>query len=462
MCLPLKNFYVVLCREQARSDTKDISQRDIYMRKEGTGVLMKRSPRLDRYAQFVGEDVLARVYSVAASLAGSHVLHINTTRHGGGVAELLAALFPLMEELGIPHTWDVIALDDTENRFVARLGELLQGIEQGDLSTQEQHVFLDSLQRTASENYVQEKQADFYFIHDFQLAPLATFFPWMRPALWMCHVDTAHPNASAKVYIKQFLDPYAVYAFNSQPSIFPELPRDKTQIITPTIDPFGEKNRDISQEQGLKLLSDCGIDTTRPLITQVSRFSTWKNPWQVIDVYRLVKQQLPTVQVALVGAMEAADDISAQEILKQLQDYVGNDADIHLLSDPAQIQHVQVNAFQRYSSVILQRSPREGFGLTATEAMWKYQPVVGTSATGLRTQIIDGQNGYIVDDTETCAQDTLKLLQDRDLWRQLGKAAHQRVQENYLLPMMAFEYLTALTKARDNSKETTKAPETHA
>ncbi len=274
MCLPLKNFYVVLCREQARSDTKDISLRDIYMRKEGTGVLMKRSPRLDRYAQFVGEDVLARVYSVAASLAGSHVLHINTTRHGGGVAELLAALFPLMEELGIPHTWDVIALDDTENRFVARLGELLQGIEQGDLSTQEQHVFLDSLQRTASENYVQEKQADFYFIHDFQLAPLATFFPWMRPALWMCHVDTAHPNSSAKVYIKQFLDPYAVYAFNSQPSIFPELPRDKTQIITPTIDPFGEKNRDISQEQGLKLLSGCGIDTTRPLITQVSRFST--------------------------------------------------------------------------------------------------------------------------------------------------------------------------------------------
>lgn len=417
---------------------------------------MKRSPRLDRYAQFVGEDMLARIYHVAESLAGVHVLHINTTRHGGGVAELLAALLPLMEELGIPHTWDVITLADAENRFVARLGEMLQGIGQGGLSTQEQRVFLDSLQHTVSESYVQEKQADFYFIHDFQLAPLATFLPWMRPALWMCHVDTAHPNASAKAYIEQFLDPYVVYVFNTQASIFPELPHDKTQVITPTIDPFGEKNRDIAQAYGLKLLSDCGIDTTRPLITQVSRFSTWKNPWQVIDVYRLVKQQLPTVQVALVGAMEAADDISAQEILKQLQDYAGKDTDIHLLSDPAQIQHVQVNAFQRYSSVILQRSPREGFGLTATEAMWKYQPVVGTSATGLRTQILDGKNGYIVDDTETCTQDTLKLLQDRDLWHQLGKAAHQRVQDNYLLPTMALEYLTALTKARDNGRETAK------
>ncbi len=413
---------------------------------------MKRSPLLDRYAPFVGEDMLDRIYHIAESLAGLHVLHINTTRQGGGVAELLNALLPLMKELGIPHTWDVVALDNAENRFVARLGERLQGIGQGDLSAQEQRSFLDSLRHTASETYVQEKHADLYFIHDFQLAPLANFFPWMRPALWMCHVDTAHPNVSAKTYIEQSLDPYAVYVFNTPLSIFPELPHNKTHVITPTIDPFSEKNRDISREDGLKLLSDCGIDTARPLITQVSRFSTWKNPWQVIDVYRLVKQQLPTVQVALVGAIEAADDISAQGILKQLQEYAGSDKDIHLFSDSAQIHHTQVNAFQRYSSVILQRSPREGFGLTTTEAMWKYQPVVGTSATGLRTQILDGQNGYTADDTATCAQDTLKLLQNRDLWQQLGKAAHQRVQENYLLPMMTLEYLTALTKANSRHK----------
>ena len=413
---------------------------------------MKQSPLLDRYAPFVSEEMLARVYHAAEPLVGLQVEHINTTRHGGGVAELLEALLPVMEELGIPHTWEVITLNDAENRFAAHLGELLQGIGHGNISSQEQYVFLDALRRTVFESSIQEKQADLYFIHDFQLAPLATFFPWMRSALWMCHVDTAHPNISAKAYIEQFLDPYSVCVFNSHESIFPDLSPDKVQIITPTIDPFSEKNRDLSSEQGFQLLSECGIDTTLPLITQVSRFSTWKNPWEVIDVYRLVKRHFPAVQVALVGAMEAADDSGAQEILKDLQEYAGKDTDIHLLFDPAHIHHVQVNAFQRYSSVILQRSSREGFGLTVTEAMWKYQPVVGTSATGMRTQILNRQNGYSVDDTETCAQVTLKLLLDRDLWRQLGHSAHQHVQEHYLLPMMVLEYLTALTKARGGEK----------
>jgi trehalose synthase len=184
----------------------------------------------------------------------------------------------------------------------------------------------------------------------------------------------------------------------------------------------------------------------------VSRFGNWKNPWQVVDVYRLVKQQLPSVQVALVGAMEAADDIKATEILKDVQAKAGEDPDIHLLSDPAMITHRQVNAFQRYSSVILQRSTREGFGLTVTEAMWKYQPVVGTSVTGLRAQIIDGRNGYIADDTETCAKRTLQLIEDRNLWRELGKQAHERVKDNYLFPAMVLQYLDALIKARGSSK----------
>ena len=199
------------------------------------------------------------------------------------------------------------------------------------------------------------------------------------------------------------------------------------------------------------MLAQCGIDTTRPLITQVSRFGNWKNPWQVTDVYRLVKQEIPSVQVALVGAMEAADDIKAMEILKDVQGRAGADPDIHLLYDPDVIKHPEVNSFQRYSSVILQRSTREGFGLTVTEAMWKHQPVVGTSVTGLREQIIDGQNGYIADDTETCAKHTLQLIQDRDVWRKLGKQAYERVKDNYLFPTMVLQYLGALMKARGMS-----------
>ncbi len=414
---------------------------------------MKRSTMLDRYQRFVGEDLLERIYHAAEPLSGLRILHVNTTAQGGGVAELLHALIPVMDELGINNTWQVISLDDTSNLFTAHLVDLLQGIEHGNIAQEDQHVFLDTLHRIALKSGIDHNQADIYFIHDFQLAPLATFFPQLRPALWMCHVDTANPDPGGKDYIEQFLDAYSVCVFNTPLSIFNDLPQEKTHVITPTIDPFSQKNRFITPAKGLQMLARCGIDTTRPLITQVSRFGNWKNPWQVLDVYRLVKQELPSVQVALVGAMEAADDIKAMEILKDIQGMAGDDPDIHLLYDPAMIKHPQVNAFQRYSSVILQRSTREGFGLTATEAMWKYQPVIGTSVTGLRTQIIDGQNGYIADDTETCAKYTLKLIQDRELWQKLGKRAHERVKDNYLLPMMILQYLGALAKAQGESEE---------
>ena len=420
---------------------------------------MKRSPQLDRYERLVGSDLLARIYQTAESLAGSRVLHINTTARGGGVAELLQALNPLMKELGIEETRKVIQLDEASNLFTARLADLLQGIEHGDLSAEDQRMFLDKLRLTPARRHAEENQADLYFVHDFQLAPLAQFFPWMRPALWMCHIDTANPDPHAKAYIEQFLDPYSVCVFNSQQSVFKDLPSERAQVIMPTIDPFSEKNRFLTPAKGMRALAKCGIDVARPLITQVSRFSHWKNPRQVIDVYHLVKRQFPSVQLALVGAMEAADDVKAMEILKDLQAYTGNDQDVHLLSDPAVITHTEVNAFQRYSSVILQRSIREGFGLTVTEALWKYQPVVGTSATGLRLQIIDGRNGYLVDDTETCAHVTLGLIQDRDLWRKLGKHAHALVKDNYLLPVMALEYLDALKKALGVS-DTTGHPQT--
>jgi len=412
---------------------------------------MRRSPRLDRYRRFVGEELLSHIYDVAASLAGLHILHYNTTAKGGGVAELLNSLLPVMEELGIKHTWKVIPLDEASDRFTAHIVDLLQGIEHGDIPEEDQRLFLDKLRQTPVLRSAKENQADLYFIHDFQLAPLAKLFPWMRPAIWMCHVDTANPDPHGKAYIEQFLDAYSLCVFNTPISVLRDLPPGKTHVITPTIDPFSEKNRYLTPERGLKLLARCGIDTTRPLITQVSRFGNWKNPWQVIDIYRLVKQQLPSVQAALVGAMEASDDVLAMEVLKDVQAKAGGDPDIHLLYDPAVIKHPAVNAFQRYSSVILQRSIREGFGLTVTEAMWKYQPVVGTSATGLRTQIIDGRNGYIADDPETAAQDTLKLIKDRALWRRLGKQAHIRVKDNYLLPMMIAEYLDALIKAREIS-----------
>ncbi len=399
---------------------------------------------LERYKELVGENFIANIYQTAQSLKGLHICHFNTTAQGGGVAEILKVLVPLMEELGIQHTWGVVPLDPASNYFTAHLVDMLQGGEPGEIAEKDQRHFLNKLSEVARQ--IKTTNADLYIIHDFQLVPLAELVPYLRPAIWVCHVDTAHPNPNAERYIRQFLAPYAFSVFNSQASVFKEPPLEKAHVITLGIDPFREKNEYISLEEGMQLLSHCGIDTARPLISQISRFDRWKNPWQVIDIYRIVKQQIPGVQVALVGAMEAADDIKAKEILADLQHYVQDDPDVHLLYDPTLIKHAEVNAFQRYSSVILQRSTREGFGLTVTEAMWKNQPVVGTSATGLQVQIIDGYNGYIADDTQTGAERTIKLLQDRALWKKLGQQAHAHVQQHFLFPMMIRSYLDILAR----------------
>jgi len=399
---------------------------------------------LERYKELVGENFIANIYQTAQSLKGLHICHFNTTAQGGGVAEILKVLVPLMEELGIQHTWGVVPLDPASNYFTAHLVDMLQGGEPGEIAEKDQRHFLNKLSEVARQ--IKTTNADLYIIHDFQLVPLAELVPYLRPAIWVCHVDTAHPNPNAERYIRQFLAPYAFSVFNSQASVFKEPPLEKAHVITLGIDPFREKNEYISLEEGMQLLSHCGIDTARPLISQISRFDRWKNPWQVIDIYRIVKQQIPGVQVALVGAMEAADDIKAKEILADLQHYVQGDPDVHLLYDPTLIKHAEVNAFQRYSSVILQRSTREGFGLTVTEAMWKNQPVVGTSATGLQVQIIDGYNGYIADDTQTGAERTIKLLQDRALWKKLGQQAHAHVQQHFLFPMMIRSYLDILAR----------------
>jgi len=407
---------------------------------------METSPLLDRYKGLVSASLLTQIYEVAQALAGLHVLHVNTTAQGGGVAEILSDMLPLVEELGIQHDWKVISLDGASGFFTARLVDMLQGYDTGAFPEAEKQVFLEKLRHAVSQGPAY--RADMYFIHDFQLVPLAEFFPWMRPAIWFCHVDTAHPTLSAQQYIQQFLDPYAMTCFNSSASVFKDLPPEHVRVVTLGIDPFRVKNRDLPRDRGMQILSLCGIDPTRPLITQVSRFGVWKNPWQCIEIYRLVKQQMPAVQLALVGALEAKDDVKAEEILADLRrNYVQGDADIHLLSDPTIINHEAVNAFQRYSSVILQRSIREGFGLTVTEAMWKKQPVVGTRVTGLQMQITHGSNGYLVDETEAAAAYTLQLLQDRDLWRKLGANAYETVRQHFLFPSLILDYLRALQAA---------------
>ena len=404
---------------------------------------MKSSPQLERYSHFVDRALIDEIYSLASSLAGIHVAHLNTTPKGGGVAEILEPLVSIMQELGIKHSWKVVRLTDSSKKFMFRLWDLLQG-DSGLLPREEQELHTEELSRSLKS--LGEITADAYIVHDFQLAPLGKISHFIRPAIWFCHIDTANPNPESEIYLKQYLDAYDLYAFNTPYSVLKWLPQEKVKVINLGIDPFKSKNMLLPKSEGIDLLTRCGIDTTRPLISQVSRFDRWKNPWQAIDAYRLVKREMPSVQLALVGAIESLEDIRATEILADVRNYAEGDPDIHLLHDANLIGQKEVNAFQSCSNVIFQRSSREGFGLTVTEAMWKKQPVVGTSATGPRHQITHGRNGYIVDETEKCAEYTLELIQNSDLFRELGEQAHMHVRNNYLVPVMIRDFLEAISK----------------
>jgi trehalose synthase len=408
---------------------------------------VEQSSRLERYRQYVDQGLLDKIYRRAEALEGTTVLHLNTTAAGGGVAEILKGLTPLTDQLGIKHIRKVVQLDETSNQFTGRLVDMLQGNVPGDVPQEDQQRFLHVLGEELSS--AEEYPADIYLVHDYQLVPMASLYSWLRPAIWFCHIDLAHPNINAIRYVNQFLADYELCLFNNnEASTLKSLPPERARVVTLGIDPFLRKHEPLTREEGMEIIRGCGVDPEQPIITQVARFDRWKNPWQAVDIYRLVKQRVPSVQLAIVGAMTASDDIKALDILHDVQHYAQDDRDVHLLYDPRQIQDPQVNAFQRFSSVILQRSTREGFGLTVSEAMWKYQPVVGTSATGLQMQIVHGFNGYIADDTETAANYVLHLLKNRDVWERLGMQAHKHVRLHFLIPSMLLEYLDALAIVR--------------
>lgn len=404
----------------------------------------KTSAYLENYRELVGTSLLEEIYDLAYQLSDIHVVHVNTAAEGGGVANLLGGLIPVMRELGIAHSWEVINLDEQSCRFMAKLSDRFQGGSHEEFTVDEQQQFLSALARDAEK--LRDVQADIYYIHDVQLASLAAQNSFLRPAVWFCHIDTAHPDVLAEQFIRQFLASYELCVFNNPASVFRGLPAEVVHVLTLGIDVLAPRHAALSPYEGAAIIERCGVDSRRPIITQVSRFGRNKNPWQVIEIHRLVKRLIPDVQTVLIGAMQAADDVKAQEILMELQHLAAGEKDIHLLSNPTLVNDPVVNAFQRYSDVILQRSTHEGFGFTVTEAMWKQQPVVGTSATGVRYQIQHLMNGCIADTTQLCAAYASTLLLDRAFAQRLGLEAQKIVRQSHLLPMMIADYLKTLVR----------------
>ena len=395
---------------------------------------------LTAYQDIVPDRILDGLREQAKALRGARILHVNATAYGGGVSELLRSAVPLLRDLGLAVDWKVIGGHQDFFNATKALHNALQGSPE-TLSEAEQDVYLDCTRENAA---LLDSGYDFVIVHDPQPAALLSVHGkgdarWV----WRCHIDTSEPNADAWRFLRPFLRDYDAAMFTMSEFVPPDLPVACVRTIAPAIDPLSPKNLDFSARTANQILDWIGIDLPGRLVTQVSRFDRWKDPFGVIAAYRLVREEVPDLQLALVGSM-ALDDPEAWGIHGQLSEQAEEDPLLHIYTNLTGVSNVEVNAFQRLSDVIVQKSIREGFGLVVSESLWKGTPVVAGHAGGIPLQMPEGVGGLLVDSVEECAAAMLRLLNDRDLAEQLGESGRARVREQFLLPRLLMEELALL------------------
>lgn len=395
---------------------------------------------LDAYATITGQDVISHLRQLAEPLRGMHILHVNSTRVGGGVAEILEKLVPLMQELGLNTSWEVIEGNEEFFECTKGMHNALQGnrvkIPDHLLKVYEQ-VNRDNFEQLGSKL----AEADFVFIHDPQPAPLLANCPKRRGKwVWRCHIDASHPFRPIWKYLHQFVSIYDASIF-SLAGFAQTLPHPQ-YIIPPSIDPLSEKNIDISEDEINAVFPSFQLDPERPLLLQVSRFDRFKDPLGVIQAYQIVKKFVPDQQLVLAGG-GASDDPEGEIVMREVKDAAADDPNIHILLLPPDA-HRTINALQRAANIVLQKSIKEGFGLTVTEAMWKGKPVIGGDTGGIRLQVINFNTGFRVNTPEGAALRIRYLLNQPEKMTEIGIRAKEFVRENFLLTRHLREYLTLL------------------
>jgi len=399
----------------------------------------KRS--LDAYRGVVPEATLAQLSAFAATLRGVRVLHLNATPYGGGVSELLRSMVPLLNDLGLIAEWEIISGDDAFFEVTKTIHNGLQGAARG-LTPDARAVYLANAKRNAM---AFEEEYDVVIVHDPQPAPL----PFLRGKgnarwIWRCHIDTSHPNTEVWQFLKPYVAVYDAAIFTMDEFVPPEFPVSHVEIIPPAIDPLSPKNLALPDSLAQQVLDWIGVQADRPLITQVSRFDPWKDPLGVIEAYRKVRREVPQLQLPLVGSM-ALDDPEGWEVYHKIAESAQADPLIHVFTNLTGVGNVEVNAFQRLSNVVVQKSIREGFGLVISEALWKGTPVVAGRAGGIPLQMADGTGGYLVETVDQCAEAVLRLLREPALADTLGQAGRERVRQHFLLPRLLLNELSTIS-----------------
>ncbi|HUV36664.1 MAG TPA: glycosyltransferase [Patescibacteria group bacterium] len=396
--------------------------------------------KLERYAKIVGWEVIDQLRQLVTPLKGIKVIHVNSTRTGGGVAEILNKLVPLKRELGIDVSWEVIEGDAAFFQCTKNFHNALQG-NKVEIPQSLLRAYEKTNERNAEGLRSRLEEADIVFIHDPQPAPLLSFCPDRRGKwIWRCHIDVSSPYRPVWKYIRNYIERYDASVFSLAAFAQP-LPHIE-YIIPPSIDPLSEKNIAIKRPDVESIVAGFDIDPGRPLMLQVSRFDHFKDPVGVIQSYRLTKKFVPTLQLVLAGG-EAADDPESKAVLDDVHMAANGDPDIHILLLPADA-HRTINALQRAADIVLQKSIREGFGLTVTEALWKAKPVIGGDTGGIRMQVFDHHTGFLVKTPAGAALRARYLLFHRDKLREMGRKAKVIVKENFLLTRHLREYLTLM------------------
>lgn len=391
------------------------------------------------YARPAGPEVIVQLRHLAQRLQGKKLIHVSSTRVGGGVAEILAWLVPLQRELGLEASWEVIEGDTRFFKFTKSLHNGLQG-EAVEVARKEVEFYLDTNRRNAGVLRDRLEEADYVFVHDPQPAPLLDLCPRRRGKwVWRCHIDMSRPQRSVWNFVREMVQGYDASVFSlvsfAQPMRHPQY------LIQPSIDPLSDKNIPLAPADVARRCEGLGIDSQRPMALQVSRFDRFKDPVGVIRAYRLVRRHIP-LQLVLAGG-SADDDPEMQQVLDQVRAEARNDPDIHVLLLPADA-HLTINALQRRADVVLQKSLREGFGLTVTEALWKAKPVVGGDVGGITLQVIEGHTGFLVNTPEGAATRVRYLLERPEQRAAMGEKAHRFARENFLLTRHLREYLALM------------------
>ena len=418
---------------------------------------------LEDYRPIIGEAKTDEIRALAKPLEGARVLHFNATSFGGGVAEILRSLIPLLRDLGIDARWQVM---DAPNEFFnvsKQMHNALQGMfipwnsMMGETWRQVNRANAEAI----------DAAYDYVFIHDPQPAGVLFNILERDPGAfgarwaWRCHLDTTESLPEVWDFLRPYIQLYDSVIFTQDTYVNGDLPGAEVTIIPPAIDPLSTKNIDIPDDVIRDVLNRYSIDPDRPILAQVSRFDPWKDPLGVIDVYRELKKRFPAIQLLMVASM-ADDDPEAWSFYERIVRRAGEDYDIHVLTNLNGVANLEVNAFQRAADVVMQKSIREGFGLVISEALWKGKPVVAGEVGGIPMQLMHGDAGWLANSTAEFARDVGTLLEDPALGERVGKIGREHVRENFLTTRLLADYLKLMHKMGSRAARPSNGPGSRA